>query len=113
MSARSRKQTRTANQGGSEGGGREGSFSGDVMALLVHSLGRSKVPFTLNRYYDGGPVRFIHRVTAESFCGGPRGTIDQSAFPFSGLDATEAKNEGAKRRCELNTKQFSVTQFAA
>jgi len=53
---------------------------------------------------------FIRWVTAESFCGGPRGTIDQSAFPFC-LNTTEAKNgiRGAKRRCDLNTKQFSVT----
>lgn len=53
---------------------------------------------------------FIRRVTAESFCGGPQGTIDQSAFPFC-LNTTEAKNgiRGAKRRCDLNTKQFSVT----
>jgi len=34
---------------------------------------------------------FIRWVTAESFCGGPRGTIDQSAFPFC-LNTTEAKN---------------------
>jgi len=53
---------------------------------------------------------FIRWVTAESFCGGPRGTIDQSAFPFC-LDTTETKNgiRGAKRRCDLNTKQFSIT----
>lgn len=53
---------------------------------------------------------FIRRVTAESFCGGPRGTIDQSAFPFC-LNTTEAKNgiRGAKRRRGLNIKQFSVT----